>query len=336
QFCSAAYEQGAMDWRDQPQLNLEYLVKVPRVELFSQPPLQAEPRRPAFGTDTCLPSVPNFFEPVFCSSGHRCGCGLYKQVPKSYTACINKNAVLFVRRTGKSKTKPVACKCSLSLAGETPHCLCPPFECVCGGSPVTSPGPSRRQDYRQAPDPCSMANMMSSAIEMHADSVFQPREFVGSRGRFFNLEDRRQKRRGLCAPCVLHGPRAACKTRGQGLLYSTTLRRGLRADISRRPGHLAEVLRGHRQHLAGLRWGSAEHRVDRGSGTCAHAGRCPGDRWDAAGATSEGRTPGGQNHVRLLPRRRWSGRKGLLATWRWPPAEAVPSRTGAVWSAPTA
>ncbi|XP_029838543.3 uncharacterized protein LOC8038856 [Ixodes scapularis] len=94
-----------MDWRDQPQLNLEYLVKVPRVELFSQPPLQAEPRRPAFG--------------------------------------------------------------------ETPHCLCPPFECVCGGSPITSPGPSRRQDYRQAPDPCSMANMMSSAIEMHADSVFQ-------------------------------------------------------------------------------------------------------------------------------------------------------------------
>ncbi|CAN8026386.1 unnamed protein product [Ixodes persulcatus] len=194
-----------MDWRDQPQLNLEYLVKVPRVELFSQPPLQAEPRRPAFGRDTSLPSVPNFLE-LACNLSFR-------------------GRVTFPQRQPQKEVekKPVSCKFLFCLAGETPHCLCPPFECVCGGSPVTSPGPSRRQDYRQAQDPCSMANMMSSAIEMHADSVFQPRKFVGSWGRFFDLEDRRQKRRGLCAPCVLHGPGAARKTRGQGLLHGTTL-----------------------------------------------------------------------------------------------------------------
>ncbi|XP_077495430.1 uncharacterized protein LOC144106486 isoform X2 [Amblyomma americanum] len=51
------------------------------------------------------------------------------------------------------------------------QCSCPPFECLCGVSSA-APVPSA-PDYRQAPDPCSMATMMSSAIEMHADSVFQ-------------------------------------------------------------------------------------------------------------------------------------------------------------------
>ncbi|XP_064486659.1 uncharacterized protein LOC135398981 [Ornithodoros turicata] len=80
------------------------------------------------------------------------------------------------------------------------HCSCPPFECLCRRSPAlptttttsilkhtcespsqfssssfgTSPSYSSPpcQDYSQAADPSSMANMMSSAIEMHADSVF--------------------------------------------------------------------------------------------------------------------------------------------------------------------
>ncbi|XP_075728846.1 uncharacterized protein LOC119164866 [Rhipicephalus microplus] len=54
------------------------------------------------------------------------------------------------------------------------QCSCPPFECLCGVSTATAATTvASTPDYRQAPDPCSMATMMSSAIEMHADTVFQ-------------------------------------------------------------------------------------------------------------------------------------------------------------------
>ncbi|XP_077547810.1 uncharacterized protein LOC144160075 [Haemaphysalis longicornis] len=56
------------------------------------------------------------------------------------------------------------------------QCSCPPFECLCGvssGAAAAAAVVASAPDYRQAPDPCSMATMMSSAIEMHADSVFQ-------------------------------------------------------------------------------------------------------------------------------------------------------------------
>ncbi|CAN8002135.1 unnamed protein product, partial [Ixodes hexagonus] len=161
QFCAAAYEQDAMDWRVQPPLNLEYLVKVPRVELFSQPNLQPDPRRSASGTNTCLPTWLETTEYSHPSLG-----GTQLREDNCERIC----AVLPRMRFFSALLLQVP---PSGIAGEVPHCSCPPFECTCGPSPGTSPGPSRCQDYRQAADPCCMANMMSSAIEMHADSVFQ-------------------------------------------------------------------------------------------------------------------------------------------------------------------
>ncbi|KAH7973869.1 hypothetical protein HPB49_005966 [Dermacentor silvarum] len=96
--------------------------------------------------------------------------GLLK-VPKPETAV----QPFFHRQAAPIVTSPVAPGAgSASPAASVWQCSCPPFECLCGVSTATAAATvASTPDYRQAPDPCSMATMMSSAIEMHADTVFQ-------------------------------------------------------------------------------------------------------------------------------------------------------------------
>ncbi|KAH7976555.1 transcription factor glial cells missing 2 [Rhipicephalus sanguineus] len=96
--------------------------------------------------------------------------GLLK-VPRPETAV----QPFFHRQTAPIVTSPVAPGAgSTGPAASVWQCSCPPFECLCGVSTATAATTvASTPDYRQAPDPCSMATMMSSAIEMHADTVFQ-------------------------------------------------------------------------------------------------------------------------------------------------------------------
>ncbi|KAH6922656.1 hypothetical protein HPB50_017465 [Hyalomma asiaticum] len=96
--------------------------------------------------------------------------GLLK-VPRPDTAV----QPFFHRQAAPIVTSPVAPGAgSGGPAASAWQCSCPPFECLCGVSTATAATTvASTPDYRQAPDPCSMATMMSSAIEMHADTVFQ-------------------------------------------------------------------------------------------------------------------------------------------------------------------
>ncbi|KAL1438815.1 hypothetical protein MTO96_047741 [Rhipicephalus appendiculatus] len=88
--------------------------------------------------------------------------GLLK-VPRPETAV----QPFFHRQTAPIVTSPVAPGAgSGGPAANVWQCSCPPFECLCGASTATAATTAATTvastpDYRQAPDPCSMATMMS-------------------------------------------------------------------------------------------------------------------------------------------------------------------------------